>query len=44
MLGWHYNKLINLNLIAAYEGFVHNTKTKNIEQWLALVSYVGSKC
>ena len=30
--------------IAAYEGFVLNTSTVNIEQQLALLLHVGSKC
>ena len=34
--------------IAAYEGFVHNTKTVNIEQYieqeLSLVYHAGCKC
>ena len=35
---------LKLLCIAAYEGFVLNTSTVNIEQQLALVHHVGSKC
>ena len=40
----HMNIQQKFLCIAAYEGFVLNTSTENIEQQLALVLYVGSKC
>ena len=40
----HMNIQQKFLCIAAYEGFVHNTKTDYIEQHLALVPHAGSKC
>ena len=40
----HMNIQQKFLCIAAYEGFVHNTKTENIEQHSALVLHAGSKC
>ena len=44
----HMNIQWKLLRIAAYEGFVHNTKIGNIEQYteqeLSLVYHAGCKC
>ena len=40
----HMNIQQKFLCIAAYEGFVLNMSTENIEQQLTLVLHVGSKC
>ena len=40
----HMNIQQKFLCLAAYEGFVLKTSTINIEQQLALVLHVGSKC
>ena len=40
----HMNIQQKFLCIATYEGFIHNTKTVNIEQHLVLVPLAGSKC
>ena len=40
----HMNIQQKFLCLAAYEGFVLKTSTVNIEQYLALIFQVGSKC
>ena len=40
----HMNIQQKFLCLAAYEGFVLNTSTLDIEQQLTLVPHVGSKC